>query len=138
MPIIESPSLGSPLSQGDILKGIHVFETKVTATGTEAFKSKGLLCLVLSRPCVAAHKSHIVVAEIHKYPLNLPKEIESFEDCLAFLTDTRDGNSSPDVFYLGHLPQIEGRFYARLDRLHTLNLAFEKHGEFWRNTGSRH
>jgi hypothetical protein len=56
------------------------------------------LCLVLSRPCVAAHKRHVVVAGIAKYPDSVPKAIDSFDKVLDFLTGVRDGGSSTDVF----------------------------------------
>ncbi len=39
---------------------------------------------------------------------------------LDFLTGLRDGGSSPDLFYLGQLPDRAGRFCARLDALHTI------------------
>ena len=37
----------------------------------------------------------------------------------------RDGGSSPDVFYLGQLPGRSGRFCARLDSFHTIEIPEE-------------
>jgi hypothetical protein len=83
---------------------------------------KSELCLVLSRPCVAAHKKHVVVAAVARFPDNVPKNIDSFDKVLAFLTGARDGGSSPDVFYLGQLPGRSGRYGARLDSFHTIEI----------------
>jgi hypothetical protein len=52
----------------------------------------------------------------------VPREVQTFDDVRAFLTDLRDGTDSPDVFYLGQLPGHEGRFGARLDSLHTIQI----------------
>src|SRR5262249_23943880 len=37
-----------------------------------------------------------------------------------FLTELRDGNETPDLFYLGQLPTLEGRYAARLESLHSI------------------
>jgi hypothetical protein len=124
MPIIETPQPDAPLSQGDILSNVALFATKGSweAKGGQAAVLKFGLCLVLSRPCVAAHKKHVIVAGIAKYPDAVPKNIDSFDKVLDFLTSARDGTSSPDVFYLGQLPGQTGRFCARLDSLHTIEI----------------
>src|SRR5436309_2337193 len=66
MPIIEPARTGTPLTQGDLLSGIALFATKGSwdEKGGQASVVKSELCLVLSRPCVAAHKKHVVVAAI--------------------------------------------------------------------------
>ena len=120
MPIIEIAHPDAPLSQGDVLSGLVLYETD-SAKDTHA-KSPAKFCLVLSRPCVAAHKQVITVAAIAKYAPNVPKDIETFEDRLAFLTEMRDGTESPDVFYLGQIPSLEGRYCARLDQVHSIKL----------------
>src|SRR5271170_3124757 len=122
MPIIEPARSGAPPTQGDLLSGIALFATKGSwdEKGGHALLVKSDLCLVLSRPCVAAHKKHVVVAAIAKYPDAVPKGIDSFDKVLDFLTSARDGISSPDVFYLGQFPGRIGRFCARLDALHTI------------------
>jgi hypothetical protein len=124
MPIIELARPGAPLTQGDILSGVQLFLTREgwAEKGGEPARASAKLCLVLSRPCVAAHKKHVVVATIEKYPDNAPRGLDSFEKVLAFLTGMRDGGSSPDVFYLGQLPGRTGRFCARLDALCTIEI----------------
>jgi hypothetical protein len=56
---------------------------------------------------------------------HVPRDVITFEDILGFLTDLRDGPDSPDVFYLGQVPGYEGRFGARLDSLHTIQIPQE-------------
>jgi hypothetical protein len=124
MPIIEPPDPELPLSQGDVLKGISLYLTggSWAQTGGEHKKTAHKLCLVLSRPCVVGHKPNAVVAAIEKMADNVPRDVETFEDILGFLTDLRDGADSPDVFYLGQIPGFDGRFGARLDSLHTIQI----------------
>jgi hypothetical protein len=124
MPILELPRPDTPLTQGDILSGVQLFLTREgwTDTGGEPARSPAKLCLVLSRPCVAAHKKQVVVAAIEKFPDNTPKGLDSFDKVLDFLTGLRDGGSSPDLFYLGQLPERTGRFCGRLDALFTIDV----------------
>lgn len=121
MPILESAVKGTPLSQGDILQDIPLFLTNVPASGHVEEKKVPLgFCLVLSRPCVTAHKKQIVVAQIRKFDDKLPKEITTAAKVLEFLKRLRDGHGSPDVFYLGHIPDQNGRFCARFDSIYTI------------------
>jgi hypothetical protein len=124
MPIIELPIPERPLTQGDVLKGVTLFLTKDTSAeaGGEYQKTSHKLCLVISRPCVVGHKPNAVVAAIEKMKDNVPDDVKTFKDILDFLTDLRDGTGSPDVFYLGQVPGFEGRFGARLDSLHTIQI----------------
>lgn len=124
MPIIEPHDPNLPLSQGDILQGVSLFVTKDSAaeTGGEARKTAHKLCLIISRPCVVGHKPNAIVAAIEKMADNVPRDVETFDDILGFLTDLRDGTDSPDVFYLGQVPGFDGRFGARLDSLHTIHI----------------
>src|SRR5437867_2564068 len=124
MPIIEPARPEAPLTQGDLLSGITLFATKGSwdEKGGQASVVKSELCLVLSRPCVAAHKKHVVVAAVAKFPDNVPKNIDNFDKVLDFLTGARDGGSSPDVFYLGQLSGRSGRYCARLDSFHTIEI----------------
>jgi hypothetical protein len=124
MPILEPARPDAPLTQGDILSGVALFATKGSweEKGGQAAVTKSDLCLVLSRPCVAAHKKHVVVAGIAKYPDAVPKGLDSFEKVLDFLTGARDGSSSPNVFYLGQFPGRTSRYCARLDSLHTVEV----------------
>lgn len=127
MPIIEPHDPSLPLSQGDVLRGVSLFITKEswTEAGGEAKKTPHKLCLIVSRPCVVGHKFNAVVAAIEKMADNVPRDVETFEDILGFLTHLRDGADSPDVFYLGQIPSYEGRFGACLDSLHTIQIPAE-------------
>ncbi|MFO0957372.1 MAG: hypothetical protein U0800_07875 [Isosphaeraceae bacterium] len=127
MPIIESPSEGSPLTQGDILQGVKMFLTDAGPDGeSDKHKLSPMnLCLVVSRPCVIAHKPQILVAGVVKYPQEPPKDIETLADVLDFMVGARDGLLAPDVFYLGQMPNMKGRYCARLDWLHTIGLPCE-------------
>jgi hypothetical protein len=124
MSIIEPARIGAPLTQGDILSGVVLHATKASwaENGGQPSVVKSEFCLVLSRPCVAAHKKSVIVAAVAKYPESVPKGIDSFEKVLDFLTEARDGGTSPDVFYLGQLPGRPGRFCARLDSFHTIEI----------------
>ncbi len=124
MPIIEAPTPGSPLSQGDILADINLFTTGEAghAQNGTAMKSPRGLCVILSRPCVIEHKKSVIVAGIDKFPDSTPREADTFKKILSFLTNLRDGASSPDVFYLGQLPVLSGRYAARFDDLHTIQV----------------
>lgn len=124
MPIIEPVPIEVPLSQGNILKGVRLFATAEcwNATGGQPADVRTKLCLVLSRPCVAQHKRHVTVAAIERYKGNVPGDIKTFDDILGFLVDTRDGVESPDVFYLGEIPAEKGRFCARLDSVHSMEV----------------
>jgi hypothetical protein len=124
MPIIEPPVSDLPLSQGDVLRGVTLFLTKETWTtaGGDHKKTSHQLCLIISRPCVVGHKPNAVVAAVEKMADNVPREVVTFDEICGFLTDLRDGTDSPDVFYLGQIPGFEGRFGARMDSLHTVQI----------------
>lgn len=122
MPIILPTANDGPLTQGDILQGVKLFATRLDKSGGTASESSGELCLVLSRPCVAAHKSCLIVAQLRNQSPSLPKEVQSFDDALAFFTDTRDGLDTPDRFYIGSIPNYDNRFYVMLDRIFTVVL----------------
>lgn len=124
MPIIDNSEPSRPLSQGDILKDINLFVTAggwMSSNGT-AQTVPNKMCMVLSRPCVIAHKATVIVATVEKYPDAPPRELDSFKKVQSFLIGFRDGVKSPDVFYLGHFPQYSGRYCAKLDELHTIQI----------------
>jgi hypothetical protein len=128
MPIIQpvnDPS--TPLSQGDILKGVCLFSTKKSwaPNGGEPAPTPNTLSLVLSRPCVAAHGASIVVALIEQYKNKAPVEFSSYEAALDFFTAIRDGQTTPDLFYLGQIPNIPGVYCARFDSVHTIQVPKE-------------
>jgi len=124
MPIIEVPQPGSPLSQGDILRDINLFLTADGwgEIGGQPAKSPHRLCLVLSRPCVIEHKDTIIAASVEKLADKPPRDLDTFKKVLSFLTSLRDGPGSPDVFYLGQIPDMTGRYAARFDLLHTIHV----------------
>src|SRR3990167_7458425 len=107
MPIIEPPTSSEQLLQGDVLEGVRLFATARSweDEGGNSQKAPQKLCMVLSRPCVMAHKRHVIVAGIEKYPDQVPKDVDSFAKVCVFLSDMRDGFGSPDIFYLGQLPR---------------------------------
>ncbi len=127
MPILIKVSKDAPLNQGDILKDIPLFQTGSdwAQPGTEPQKIKSPICMVLSRPCVAAHKPCIVVAAVERIKEGIPKDVDSFRKVKQYLEQLRDGFSTPDRFYLGQgIPTLDGtgRFFARLDSLCTVKL----------------
>jgi len=81
--------------------------------------------MVVSRPCVPAHKPHVIVASIERVRGEVPRGLDTLEKVVQFLEVVRDGDRNPDRFYLGqqvpNWPE-EGRFFARLDSLHTLKV----------------
>lgn len=123
MSIIDPPTDSTQLLQGDILKGVALYATERSWEdgGGKPAKLNHNFCLVLSRPCVAIHKNHIIVAGIEKYQEPVPRDV-TFEEAIDFLTTIRDGSSSPDCFYLGQLPVSNGRFCARLDTLFSIQV----------------
>jgi hypothetical protein len=129
MPILETCDPESELEQGDLLKGVSLHWTKLGDSGSleAAKKCQFDYCLVLSRPCVIEHKSQIVVAAVQAFPQNTPSDIHELDEALAYLKGLRDGTTRPDCFYLGQLPPpASGRYYARFDSLHTLDIPTAK------------
>ena len=129
MPIIEPSPTDSPqLSQGDVLQGVNLYATESgwEDGGGKPAKSPHKYCLILSRPCAIGHKRRVIVAGIQKITDKPSKSVDSFRKVHAFLTDMRDGLGSPDVFYLGQLPNEEGRFCARLDALSCIEVPLEE------------
>ncbi len=124
MPMTELPSPDAPLTQGDILQGVSLFATSEgwLPAGGAASRVPFKLCLVLSRPCVAAHKPKLTVAGVEKYSESVPRGVDRFDLVLEFLLGARDGREATDVFYLGQLPGRNGRYCARLDSLHTIEV----------------
>jgi len=122
MPIIEPAPAGAPLTQGDILQGINLFSTKDSdKDGGESALANAKLCMCISRPCVAINKSHVTALQIVKMTGGT-SEVKSFEDVCKFLKKIRDGEGAPDVFYLGEMPGHSGRFAARLDSFHDIEI----------------
>ncbi len=124
MPIIEPPGESQQLSQGDILSDVSLFVTKQgwNNNGGEFKKSPFKFCLVLSRPCALEHRLKVVVAGVTKFPDIVPKDADTFKKVKDLLEYMRDGGESPDIFYVGQLPEREGRFCARLDAIFTIQV----------------
>jgi hypothetical protein len=126
MPILIEASPNAPITQGDILSGLALFATEENwgETGS-SYKVKSPLCMVVSRPCAVLHKRQIIVAAIERVVVPLPRDMKTVETVRQFLEELRDGGGSPDRFYLGQqIPNFrkEGRFFARLDSLHTVKV----------------
>ena len=124
MPIIEPiADPNTPLCQGDILKGVCLFSTRKTwePGGGEGHARNNSLCLILSRPCVALRSEWMIVAAIEKYK-NRPGDFGSFDEAQQYFEEIRDGLTTPDQFYLGQLPNLDGSFCARFDSIHTVQL----------------
>ncbi len=122
MPIIEPVPEDVPLSQGDILRGLKLFSTNNSdEDGGEPALANDKLCMCISRPCVAINKSHVTALPIEKMTGGT-SEVKSLDDVRKFLKKIRDGEGAPDVFYLGEMPGYDGRFAARLDSFHDIEI----------------
>jgi hypothetical protein len=141
-----------PFSQGDILKGVKLFSTaKPWDGGGQHVTTEGDICLVVSRPCNCepGQSKTAVVVYVSKSQVDIPrallkppelekddahkgkgKEKESdscrFLHAVKFLEKHRDGHGSPDLLYLGQLPKVPGRYGARLDSFHTIQIPQEE------------
>ncbi len=62
------------------------------------------------------------MAAVEKYPDDVPKDLDSFDKVLKFLIAVRDGALTPDLFYLGQVPNEKGRFCARFDSILTVEI----------------
>jgi len=125
MPIVEPiPDTRTPLSQGDILKGVCLFSTRRTweESGGDAKAYADSLCLVLSRPCVALRDEWVIVVPIAKYKNKPPSEFEDLDEAEEFYKEIRDGFITPDQMYLGQLPGYEGCHCAKFDSFHTVQI----------------
>ncbi len=122
MPILISVRPEGPLTQGDVLKDVPLYRTGGDWGVPTSVRAKSPFALVISRPCVALYKDAIVVAAIEWVNVSIPKA-DTLDGVLSFLEELRDGIGMPDRFYLGQqIPTCdkEGRFFARLDSLHTV------------------
>ena len=123
MPILRIPQNNEPLTQGDVLSGLHVYASgnDWNVGGSAEYLEEYDLSLVLSRPCVVTHKRQVIVAAVKAIIEDVPAEVETFDNVRAFLHQLRDGHKSPDRFYLGQVPDWpKGRYYAHLDSLHSV------------------
>src|SRR5689334_21148701 len=109
MPIVGLVEASAPLEQGDVLKGITVFET----AGGDPAGDNPEYVLVISRPCNAIRDGHVVVAPIASRDLgsNGIKEADTLARIRSFFEGVRDGRHAPDRFYLGALGTDEKKRY---------------------------
>lgn len=118
MPILLKPNESDPLSQGDVLVGLRLYSTSANWDDSELpggppeWEDRYGLCLVVSRPCVIAHKGSILVAAVHAVREAPPVPRDAgYEEVKLFLMKLRDGAGRPDRFYLGGVPgQPSGRY----------------------------
>jgi hypothetical protein len=128
MPILVNAPPESPLSQGDLLKGVSLYFTGddwAESGGKANQHAKSALALVISRPCVLANKGNFTVALVEKFAVQITPDKDDVDAKRVrhLLEKLRDGTESPDCFYLGELPgQEEGRYRAKLDSLHSIKL----------------
>jgi hypothetical protein len=123
MPIVLPPDQNDPIAQGDILKGLTLYTTDADwAAGKANVVQKSIACLIMSRPCVTAHKTELIVASVERYKYDRP-DAQSFQDIQDFLVSIRDGVGTPDRFYLGQIPDLgDGMYSAHFDSLHTIRI----------------
>ncbi len=124
MPIIEAVNSQEPISQGDILTGIGLFESSRCweEDGGQPARGAQRLSMVISRPCGALHGRCVIVAAIEKYKGSISSDVKTIEDLVKVLSLIRDGSQQPDQFYLGQITGETGSYCARLDMLHTVQL----------------
>jgi hypothetical protein len=113
------------LEQGDVLAEVQTFVADHTSSEAAPVMDEGLV-LLISRPCNALRAKRVVVAEIVKRPLPGLKGAETLRDMKDFFVTVRDGDGSPDTFYLGELEPGTDRYFAKLDSLRTIQIPEEE------------
>lgn len=110
-----------PLEQGDVLADIQTFVADYTLSEPAPVLDEGLV-LVISRPCNALRAKRVVVAEVVKRTLSGLKGAETLRQIKDFFATVRDGDGTPDTFYLGELEPGNERYFAKLDSLRTVQI----------------
>ncbi len=107
MPILLEAQAGTPLAQGDLLKGRMLYVAESGPDGQpEEFREKAPdYLLVISRDCKALREADIAILPIFEFKLDL-EDATGFETVRRIVTHDRDGDRMPDTFYLG---PVEGR-----------------------------
>ncbi len=151
MPPLKSVSASEPqeLLQGDLLKLTRGLTYSSVEDDFDIAPSYDMLFshgLIVSRDCVALQKGEVVVAGVKPTNWKVPQIREGedrsvspdreFDDFCRALESFRDGASTPDRFYLGHLPESgDVRLVAHLESLVTVKLPDEgRLEEFIRRT----
>lgn len=138
MPIVVRPEPNEPLCQGDILRQVPVFVTGID--GAPQADPRARYVMVVSRPCKALRDTHVVVAPIFNYKLDVsalvkgddPTSLDKHRRILAGLRDGISGGAFADALYLGTLEGSTSRFAAQLSTLHTVSVPEAKAGrEAW-------
>jgi len=124
MPIIEPVGPEESLTQGDVLRGTNLYITTgcENGVGGVATERPVNVSVVLSRPCHAVRGESLVVVGVQRISDRAPAELKTFTQIRKFLEARRDGNTTPNLFYLGQIPGEEGQFCARFDALHTITV----------------
>lgn len=124
MGLLQDSDTASPLMQGDILKDVALYET--SEDGEFATPVEGVdHVLVLSRNCNALRHTTVSVAAITELT---PGSFETIGDmslgeARRRLAAVRDGDGTPDRFYLGELPgRGPRRAVARLDLIYAIRV----------------
>lgn len=127
MSILELVAPSSPLSQGDLLCNIVLHIT--SANGEPKVLTKITNALILSRDCNVSNKGKIVVAAVSSVNLELSllkdtanSREKNFQIIRDKIIAMRDGDESPDRFYLGSIPKESIRLTARLDEIFTVEI----------------
>jgi len=122
--LICPPSAGSPLRQGDLLKAPQLFETSQDGDAPSPVEGVEYV-LVLSRHCNALRKPHVLVAAITEVQPEVLSTLgdSSLDETRRKLAALRDGDGTPDRFYLGTLPDREPRrAFACLDQVYVVQV----------------
>ncbi len=83
--------------------------------------------LVVSRPCKALRDRHVIVARIEKKNLSQLQPQDTLEHLVSYFRHVRDGDGTPDSFYLGELEANSAeRYFAKFDALHTVRVPTEQ------------
>lgn len=112
MPILVSPVPGSPLRQGDILRGRSLFFPGVDDEGPCELARRPDFLLLISRDCNAFRDEYLAVFPVRRIKLDVAET--EFVKLRRMLEVDRDGGRTPDVFYLGPIGEGTERYAANL------------------------
>jgi hypothetical protein len=122
MPILlPAQADNQPMEQGDVLGEIQTYVADHMSSDPAPIMDEGLV-LVISRPCNALRSKRLVVAEVVKRSLAGLKGAETLREIKVFFVTVRDGDGTPDTFYLGELEPGPDRYFAKLDSLRTIQV----------------
>lgn len=127
MGLLTQPSTDAPLRQGDILKAVQLYETADDGDGAAPVENAAYM-LVISRHCNAFRNPAVLVVAITEVKPAVFDELagKSLDSTRRALAALRDGDGSPDRFYIGPLPGHEPqRAFACLDQVYTIQAPVE-------------